>query len=63
MVFKRCRQAEKTWKRIKGYRLIAKVIEGVRFVDGEGQTRPYRLRNGGNIRMRPTVSSTTIHNY
>jgi len=35
MVFKLCKQAEKTWKRIKGYRLIAKVIEGVRFVDGE----------------------------
>ena len=35
MVFKLCKQAEKTWKRIKGYRLIAKVIQGVRFVDGE----------------------------
>jgi putative transposase len=35
MVFKLCKQAEKTWKRIKGYRLIAKVIKGVRFVDGE----------------------------
>jgi len=35
MVFKLCKQAEKTWKRIKGYRLITKVIEGVRFVDGE----------------------------
>ena len=35
MVFKLCKQAEQTWKRIKGYRLIAKVIGGVRFVDGE----------------------------
>lgn len=35
MVFKLCKQAEKTWKKIKGYRLIAKVIKGVRFVDGE----------------------------
>jgi transposase-like protein len=35
MVFKLCKQAEKTWKRIKGYRLIAKIIDGVRFVDGE----------------------------
>jgi putative transposase len=35
MVFKLCKQAEKTWKRIKGHRLIVKVIEGVRFVDGE----------------------------
>lgn len=35
MVFKLCKQAEKTWKRLEGYRLIGKVIEGVRFVDGE----------------------------
>jgi len=35
MVFKLCKQAEKTWKRIKGYRLIAQVMHGVRFVDGE----------------------------
>jgi putative transposase len=35
MVFKLCKQAEKTWRRIKGYRLIAKVIGGVRFVDAE----------------------------
>jgi hypothetical protein len=35
MVFKLCKQAGRTWKRIKGYRLIAKVTEGVRLVDGE----------------------------
>ena len=35
MVFKLATQAEKHWRRINGYRLIAKVIEGVKFVDGE----------------------------
>lgn len=35
MVFKLARQAEKHWRRINGYQLIAKVIEGVKFVDGE----------------------------
>lgn len=35
MVFKLVKEAEKTWKKIKGYRLIPKVVRGVRFVDGE----------------------------
>lgn len=35
MVFKLSLEAERTWKRLKGHQLIAKVIEGVRFVDGE----------------------------
>ncbi len=35
MVFKLATQAEKHWRRINGYPLIAQVIEGVRFVDGE----------------------------
>lgn len=35
MVFKLTTQAEKHWRRINGYQLIAKVIEGVNFVDGE----------------------------
>jgi len=42
MVFKLapvCQQAgvrqKKTWKRIKGYKLIPHVLKGVRFVDGE----------------------------
>jgi len=35
MVFKLATQAEKHWRKINGYRLIAKVIEGVKFVDGE----------------------------
>ena len=35
MVFKLATQAEKHWRRINGYQLIAKVIEGATFVDGE----------------------------
>jgi len=34
MVFKLARQAEKHWRRINAYKLITKIIEGVKFVDG-----------------------------
>jgi putative transposase len=34
MVFKLATQAEKHWRRINGYKLISKVMEGVEFVDG-----------------------------
>ena len=35
MVFKLALSAQKKWRRLNGHRLILKVIEGVRFVDGE----------------------------
>lgn len=35
MVYKLSMEAEKNWRRLRGYRLIPKVIEGVKFVDGE----------------------------
>lgn len=35
MVFKLAKEAQTTWKKIKGYRLIPKVLEGATFVDGE----------------------------
>ena len=35
MVFKLSMEAEKTWRRLNGHQLIAKVIDGVKFVDGE----------------------------
>jgi len=35
MVFKLVLETKKTWKKIKGYRLIPKVIDGVTFIDGE----------------------------
>ena len=35
MVFKLCQEAEKTWKRIKGYKLITQVINRAKFVNGE----------------------------
>jgi transposase-like protein len=34
MVFQLCRCAQKRWKRLNGYELLAKVITGVKFVDG-----------------------------
>ncbi len=35
MVFKLALEAEKKWRRLNGHALIAKVIEGVKFTDGE----------------------------
>ena len=35
MVFKLALEAEKRWRRLNGHVLIAKVIEGVKFTDGE----------------------------
>jgi len=35
MVFKLASAAERRWRKLNGYQLIAKVIEGVKFVDGE----------------------------
>jgi putative transposase len=35
MIFKLALEAQKTWKRIKGHQLIGKVIDGVKFVNGE----------------------------
>jgi transposase-like protein len=34
MVYKLAREAEKHWRRLNGYQLITKVIEGMEFVDG-----------------------------
>ena len=34
MVFKLSREAEKHWRKMNGYKLIAKVVAGIRFVDG-----------------------------
>ena len=34
MVYKMGRCAEKSWRRLRGFRHLAKVIEGVRFNDG-----------------------------
>jgi putative transposase len=34
MVFQLCREAEKHWRRLNGYKLIPKVMKGVVFIDG-----------------------------
>jgi hypothetical protein len=35
MVFKLAMAAQAKWRRLNGHQLMAKVIEGVQFVDGE----------------------------
>lgn len=35
MVFKLSMEAEKSWQKLRGSKLISKIIEGVKFVDGE----------------------------
>jgi putative transposase len=37
MVFKLAKEAEKTWKKIKGHSVISKVMTGTKFVNGEAQ--------------------------
>ncbi len=39
MVFKLCQAAEKNWRRLMGYKLIADVIRDVRFIDGVREDR------------------------
>jgi len=34
MVFKLAKCAEKNWRRLRGYKLLGKIIEGIKFVDG-----------------------------
>jgi len=39
MAFKLCKAAEKGWRRLRGFKKLAKVIQGVRFVDGVEEMR------------------------
>lgn len=39
MVFMLCRSAEKRWHRLRGYKLLADVVEGIKFVDGIREDR------------------------
>ena len=34
MVFKLAKCAEKNWRRLRGYKLLGKIIAGVKFIDG-----------------------------
>jgi len=43
MVFKLALEAQKTWQRIKGYKLIPQVINGTRFVDGEIENKEIQV--------------------
>ena len=42
MIYKMGRCAEKSWRRLRGFRQLAKVIEGVKFNDGIGASVPAR---------------------
>jgi transposase-like protein len=35
MVFKLAQSAEKRWQKLRGFKLLADIINGVKFVDGE----------------------------
>jgi len=39
MIFKLGIEAEKTWRKLRGYELIAKVIKGIIFINGEEKKR------------------------
>ena len=43
MVFKLAREAQKTWKKLKGYKLIPRVLEGDIFIDGESPKEEERV--------------------
>jgi putative transposase len=34
MVFKLCQRAEKSWRRLKGFKLLADVLTNVKFING-----------------------------
>lgn len=40
MMFKLGRCAEKTWRRLRGFRQLGHVIKGIQFIDGSEATRP-----------------------
>jgi len=39
MVFRLCQSAQKRWRRLQGYRRLADVVQGVKFVDGISEDR------------------------
>ena len=39
MVFKLCQAAERNWRRLQGYKLLADVVRNVRFIDGVREDR------------------------
>ena len=48
MIFKLAQAAEKSWRRLKGYALLSKVVHGVKFNDGIEVVSHRKLKpNGG----------------
>jgi putative transposase len=43
MMFKLGQCAEHNWRKLRGFAYLAKVIDGVKFVDGEEVNQPNRV--------------------
>jgi transposase-like protein len=43
MMFKLAECAEQNWRKLRGFKYLAKVIEGVKFVDGEENEQPNQV--------------------
>jgi hypothetical protein len=43
MIFKLGQCAEQNWRKLRGFHYLAKVIEGVKFVNGEEIEQPNRV--------------------
>jgi hypothetical protein len=66
MVFKLVLETKKTWKKIKGYRYIPKVLQGITFVDGELPDEEERVAWSMNKGIcleknsSPTIDNTSL---
>jgi len=43
MMFKPGERAEKNWRKLRGFKYLAKVVEGVKFVNGEEIRKPNQV--------------------
>ncbi len=43
MMFKLGQCAEKNWRKLRGFKYLAKVVEGVKFVNGEEIEQPNQV--------------------
>ena len=56
MIYKMGRCAEKSWRRLRGFRHLAKVIKGVRFNDGIEDRKPFATGGGPASAKHPVLS-------
>ena len=60
MMFKLGRCAEKTWRRLQGFRQLAQVIEGMQFTDGIETTTQEGTRRRVNNRPDTTFDNSLV---